>query len=130
MSGERIHRDMKWSPEDRARHKAIREKFQRERPSLQQLIDSGEYVGPIPHGVYLSLLAALHDLKTTRTNAGLSLADIAEKSGIDKAALSRLETGVRENPTVQTLVRYAAALGKRLTFGLEDLTPEAPRVKA
>ena len=130
MSNERIHRDLKWTADDRARHKATREKFQRERPFLQQLIESGEYDGPIPHGVFLSLMAALHDLKAARTNAGLSLADVAEKSGIDKAALSRLETGVHENPTVQTLARYAAAVGKRITFGLEDATPETAKVKA
>src|SRR5215212_10155364 len=111
MSGERIHRDMKWTPEDRARHKAIREKFQRERPTHQELIESGEYIGPIPHGVYLELRAALHDLKKAREAAGLSLADVAERSGIDKAALSRLENGVHDNPTVETLMRYAAALG-------------------
>ena len=127
MSGERIHRDMKWTPEDRARHKAIREKFQRERPSLQQLLDSGEYVGPIPHGLYLELRQAMIDLKHARTDAGLSLADVAEKSGIDKAALSRLENGVHDNPTIITLVRYAAALGKRLTIGLQDLDPAATK---
>jgi DNA-binding XRE family transcriptional regulator len=123
MSDERIHRDMKWTPEDRARHKAIREKFQKERPTPQQLLESGEYFGPIPHGVYLSLMAALHNLKKTREAAGLSLADVAERSGIDKAALSRLENGVHDNPTVETLMRYAAALGKKLSWTLQDLTP-------
>jgi transcriptional regulator with XRE-family HTH domain len=53
----------------------------------------------------------------------LSLADVAERSGIDKAALSRLENGVHDNPTVETLARYAAALGKKLTWSLQDLAP-------
>lgn len=123
MRSERIHRDMKWTPEDRARHKAIREKFQKERPTPQQLIDSGEYSGPIPHGVYMALRAALHDLKKAREAAGLSLADVAEKSGIDKAALSRLENGIRDNPTVETLMRYAAAIGKQPTWSRQDLAP-------
>ena len=52
---------MKWTHEDRARHRAIRERFQKERPTLEQLRASGDYVGPIPHGLYLSLMAALHD---------------------------------------------------------------------
>ena len=121
MSGERIHRDIKWTPEDRARHKAIREKFQKERPTPEQLLASGEYTGPIPHGVYLSLMAALHELKKARETAGLSLADVAERSGIHKAALSRLENGVHDNPTVETLMRYAAAVGKKLTWSLQDL---------
>lgn len=122
MSSERIHRDMKWTPEDRARHKAIREKFQKQRPSMEQLLASGEYIGPIPHGVYVSMRAALSDLKKAREAAGLSLADVAERSGIDKAALSRLENGIHDNPTIETLMRYAAALGKKLTWSLQDLS--------
>ena len=122
---ERIHRDMKWTPEDRARHKAIREKFQKERPTMEELLATGEYVGPIPLGVYFELRVALHELKKAREAAGLSLADVAERSGIDKAALSRLENGVHDNPTVETLMRYAAALGKKLTWSLQDLTPTA-----
>lgn len=48
---------------------------------------------------------------------------MAERSGIDKAALSRLENGVHGNPTVDTLMRYAAAVGKKLAWTLQDLTP-------
>lgn len=125
MANERIHCDMGWTPEDRARHKAIRENFQKERPTLQQLIDSGEYTDPIPHGVYLALAAAMIDLKKAREAAGLSLADVAERSGIDKAALSRLENGVHDNPTVGTLMHYATAVGKKLVWTLQDLAPTA-----
>jgi DNA-binding XRE family transcriptional regulator len=121
--GERSqHRKIDWTPEDRARHKAIREKFQRERPTMEQLLASGEYIGPIPQGTYHELRLALHELRKVREAAGLSLADVAERSGIDKAALSRLENGVQANPTVETLARYAAALGKRLRWTLEDAT--------
>lgn len=123
MNNKHIHRDMNWTPEDRARHKAIREKFQKERPTPQELIASGEYTDPIPHGVGMTLRIALHELKKAREAAGMSLADVAEKSGIDKAALSRLENGVHDNPTVETLMRYPAAVGKRLTWSLQDLAP-------
>jgi DNA-binding XRE family transcriptional regulator len=123
MSKERIFKKLDWTPEDRARHMAIREKFQKERPTMKQLLASGEYVGPIPLGVYFELRLALHELKKTREAAGLSLADVAERSGIDKAALSRLENGIHDNPTVETLMRYAAAVGKKLSFTLQDLAP-------
>lgn len=103
-----------------ARHKAIRERFQKERPTLEQLIASGEYAGPIPHGAYLDLIAFLVELKKAREAAGLSLADVEERSGIDKAALSRLENGISGNPTIETLIRYAAAIGKQIKWGLED----------
>lgn len=127
MSEPRTHRNMNWTAEQRAAHKATREKFQRERPTPKELIDSGEYAGPIPHGVYLAFRRAMHDLKAAREAAGLSLADVADRSGIDKAALSRLETGVTDNPTLETLLRYASAVGKHLSWSLTDLpgTPAA-----
>jgi DNA-binding XRE family transcriptional regulator len=110
----------KFTAADRARHKAVREKFDRERPTLKELVASGEYSGPLPHAVYLELRVALAALKKAREAAGLSLADVAERSGIDRAALSRLENGIHENPTIETLLRYASALGKRLIWQLSD----------
>jgi ribosome-binding protein aMBF1 (putative translation factor) len=59
-------------------------------------------------------------LRSERERLGLSLNDVAERAKIDKSALSRLENGQQENPTVNTLERYARALGKRLTWGLAD----------
>lgn len=125
MAGERIHRDMEWTAEDRARHKAIREQFQKEKPSLQELVAAGDATAPIPLGLHIELRLALQELKKAREAAGLSLADVAERSGIDKAALSRLENGVHDNPTVDTLTRYATAVGKRLVWSLQDLAPTA-----
>jgi transcriptional regulator with XRE-family HTH domain len=42
------------------------------------------------------------------------LAVVAEASGLDKAALSRLENGKFLNPTMSTLWRYARAVGVEL----------------
>ena len=39
---------------------------------------------------------------------------------MDRAALSKLETGLRQNPTMDTLVRYAEAVGKQLVVSLAD----------
>jgi len=46
---------------------------------------------------------------------------VAERSGLDRAVVSRLESGKQDNPTVATLMRYAAALGKRFLWSYEDL---------
>jgi hypothetical protein len=127
MSSERIFREMNWAPEDRARHKAVRERFQRERPSLQQLVESGDCAPPIPQWVYWSIRPLVVELKKAREAAGLSLAEVAERSGIEVAALSELERGFDFNPTASTLARYAAALGKRLTWTLQDLPAEPAR---
>jgi transcriptional regulator with XRE-family HTH domain len=73
----------------------------------------------VPTGTYFALMAFLKRLRELREAAGLSLADVAERTGMDKGFVSRLETG-QGNPTVDTLARYAAALGKRVVFGVED----------
>ena len=39
---------------------------------------------------------------------------------MDRSALSKLETGQRANPNVETLVRYAKAVGKRVVVSLTD----------
>ena len=62
----------------------------------------------------------LAELKAAREAKGLSLADLTDLTGMDRSALSKLETGQRPNPTVETLVRYAEAVGKRLVVSLAD----------
>ena len=58
-------------------------------------------------------------LRRARERAGLSLAEVTLRSGIDSPALSRLENGLNPNPTLATLARYAQALGKRIHWSLE-----------
>jgi ribosome-binding protein aMBF1 (putative translation factor) len=118
------------TPEEIARHKAIRERFQKEKPSLEQLVESGEYNEPLPMGEYLSIRQAVFALKKAREAAGLSLADVAERCAIDKAALSRIESGQHLNPTVSTLCRYAHALGMRWTWRLKKEPETKQRRKA
>ena len=69
-------------------------------------------------GDYAEMAQLASALKAARQQAGLSLAEASKRSGLDRAAISRLENGVRENPTLGTLGRYARALGLRLRFSL------------
>jgi transcriptional regulator with XRE-family HTH domain len=61
---------------------------------------------------------------------------VSRRCGIDRPALSRLETGHNKNPTLDTLWRYAAAVGRRLiltTEAIRDTRPtrgKAKRVRA
>jgi transcriptional regulator with XRE-family HTH domain len=48
----------------------------------------------------------------------------AERTGMDRMAISRLENGKNANPTVSTLVRYASALGRSLAWGLVGPTAD------
>jgi len=58
---------------------------------------------------------------------GLPLADVSARCGIDPPALSRLENGHPPNPTLDTLRRYAVALGKRLVLTAEDVAETRAR---
>jgi transcriptional regulator with XRE-family HTH domain len=52
---------------------------------------------------------------------------VSARCGIDQPALSRTENGHTPNPTLDTLRRYAAALGKRLVLTAEDETETRAR---
>ncbi len=62
------------------------------------------------------LLAAL---KQERLRQGMTLSDAAEAAGLDKANLSRLENDPSANPTIETILRIAGALGRRVRWKLE-----------
>jgi len=57
----------------------------------------------------------------------LSINEVAWRSGIDKALLSRLENGRVADPGASTLSRYALAIGNRLAWSLQDLESSRPR---
>jgi DNA-binding phage protein len=64
--------------------------------------------------------AILVELRAERHRQGLSLAQMAERAGMDRQNLHRLETDPNANPTLQTLHRLAGALGKSIRMQLTD----------
>jgi DNA-binding XRE family transcriptional regulator len=118
MSVKRIHRKIERTPNEQRRLQKIREKFQRERPGLDDLLSSGDAAEAVSQGEYLDLREMLTTLKKRRQRQGLSLTDLAKKSGMDRAAISRLENGVYANPTIDTLYRYAQAIGAEIGFSV------------
>jgi DNA-binding phage protein len=60
---------------------------------------------------------ALAKLKLARVRDGRSLGEIAEKAGIDRGNLSKLENNV-ENVEINTLAKVADALGYDLVLDL------------
>jgi DNA-binding XRE family transcriptional regulator len=109
----RIIRKERLTPDEAAKYKVVREQVAEELPDLIAR-----------HHERSASLDQLHELlqqlKATREAKGLSLADLTKLTGMDRSALSKLETGQRANPTVETLVRYAEAVGKRLVVSLTD----------
>lgn len=118
---------IQWTAEDRARHKAIRDLFRDWHPSPEELIASGEGAKFDIRGEYRQLRPFIDELKQAREAAGFTLAEVSRRCGIDQPALSRLENGRNKNPTLDTLWRYAAALGRRLVLTTEAIRDTRPR---
>jgi DNA-binding phage protein len=97
--------------EDRRRHAAIREQVEREKPSRRAaaLARKEELI---------ALRDAFLALKREREARGLTLTEVAERSGIDKSNLSKLENDPQPNPTLDTLSRIAQAIGVRLAISV------------
>src|SRR5437868_10697112 len=98
-------RDRRLTPEEAAKYNAIREQVAGELPDL--IARHHDRMAALDQVDEL-----LKQLKAAREEKGLSLADLAERTGMDRSALSKLETGQRPNHTVETLVRYAEAVSK------------------
>jgi DNA-binding phage protein len=130
MTSKRVHRATQRTPEELAELRAEREYFQREQPSLEQLVASGQYAPPIPMGEYMELKRLMYLLRQERERQGLSLADIESRSGIDRSSLCRLEKNEEANPTFDTVWRIARALRKRVICSLQDEEPAEPPIPA
>jgi transcriptional regulator with XRE-family HTH domain len=100
--------------------------FQNWRPSPEELIASGEGANFDLHGEYRQLRPFVEEMKRARKAAALSLAEVSRRCGIDQPALSRLENGHNKNPTLDTLWRYAAAVGRRLVLMTEAIQDTRP----
>jgi DNA-binding XRE family transcriptional regulator len=103
----------KRSPEQRAEEEAIRRQHAvnpiRQRPA-----------GTVSQQSFAAILQLAAQFKSLRESQGLTLAETAERMGIDPPALSRLETGKMLNPTLATLHKWAESLGKRLDVALSS----------
>ena len=108
------------SPDQQAAVKAIRERSKSERPGPDELIDRGEIDELVPQALYIELRALMVRLRGVRERLGLSLTDLSERTGLTRAAISRLENGWNLNPTLETLYRYAEALGVGLKFAVDE----------
>jgi DNA-binding XRE family transcriptional regulator len=124
--GDKARPPVEWTAEDRARHQAIREMFREWHPSPEELIASGAGANFDLHGEYRQLRPLVQEIKRAREAARLTLAEVSRRCGIDQPALSRLENGHNKNPTLDTLWRYAAAVGRRLVLTTEAIRDTRP----
>ena len=116
---------IQWTAEDRALHQVIRDLFREWHPSLEELITRSEGANFNLHGEYRGSRAFVEEIKRAREAAGLTLAEVSRRCGIDQPALSRLENGHNPNPTLDTLWRCAVA-GRRLVLTTEAIRDTRP----
>ena len=93
--------------------------------SLNQMIASGQ-IDPdsvTTVGDHEDLLNLMDTLRKERKQQKLSLKTVAIRMGqqTDAPALSRLERGINNNPTIHTITNYARAIGYRIMFNLEKV---------
>ena len=104
-------RGRKLTPAEAAKIKAARADVERDKPAINAEIR--ETLAELR-----KLGEVFCELRSLREKQGLSLADIAERTGIDRSTLSKLENGLRENFTLDTVLRYAHAVGKTVVLEL------------
>jgi DNA-binding phage protein len=98
----RIYREL--TDEERSRIAGVRRQVERELPELREK-------AKMVFAAHEAARRVVAQLKAERTRRGISLADVMNRSGITREAISKLENSEAPNPTVKTLVRYAAAIG-------------------
>ncbi len=106
--GKRIYRPA--TAKEQEQHTRIREQIRQELPDIKKRARR-KLAEAIRQGIALEHTMAV--LKAERLKQGLSLTEMKERTGMERSALSRLENNVAANPTVNTLTRYAAAVGKK-----------------
>ena len=115
-----IHRKTHRTPDEQAKLKADRERYQRKKLTPEQLLADGGHDDFVRHGDLVMLHQLMSALKEERERQKMTMAELSEITGIDQAALSRLENGKNVNPTFETMNRIAAALGKTIACSLKD----------
>jgi DNA-binding XRE family transcriptional regulator len=113
MKSRRIVRNRRLKPKEAAKYRKIRQQVSEELPDL--VTRHHERLAALDQ-----LDALMKQLKSAREERGMSLSEMTQLTGMDRSALSKLETGKRPNPTVETLVRYAEAVSKHLVVSLTD----------
>ena len=104
----------------RKRAAEARERF-RHKPGPSEFLTPQELADAAPF--YFVLRDYVRQLKEAREAAGLTLAEVAARTGMAAESLSRLETGALTNPTWKTLAAYAAAVGRRPRLAVEAGEP-------
>jgi hypothetical protein len=95
-----VSRGRKLTKAEAAKYRGLREEIERELPPAK------------PD----ALKVAIAQLRATREAKGLTLADVAARTGMTRGNIARLES--QKNATLRTLERYATGLGCALEISV------------
>ena len=73
---------------------------------------------------YLNAMMIEQKLAALRTQRGMTQAQLAKRLGVSQPHIAKLEAGRAKNIELQTLCRWATALGAKLTL---DVVPNGAR---
>lgn len=114
------------SEADKAKYASISKQVEKEFPPDGVVRPSRDSNLPASLGDYFDLRALVWELRKAREAQGLSLADVQQATGIDRSALNRVENAQNQNPTVNTLMRYAMAVGRRIKISIVKAPARVP----
>ena len=112
------------------RKKPLSAKETAEVRKLRKQVERDSYPDPsigISAEQYFARVRLIAKLREEREKQHKSLADMSALTGMDKAALSRIETGRKVTYKLDTIERYADALGKLISFELLDKQKVSPK---
>lgn len=124
MNVHRVYQSIQRTPEELARLKAIRDDFQSRKPSLKELLATGDYTEPIMQRQYMAHLEIANALEVARTSECLSLEDVSQRTGVDVEALIQMEAGTLMDLTLTQLNRVASLFEMHVDIGLQKNIPD------
>lgn len=111
----RVRRNL--TPEERKRLDRLREQTEAEKA---EIIAAAKRFRQARRAARARMRETMKHLRAARIAKGLTLRQLEQQTGIARSNLSRLENDSEPNPTIETLSRYAEALGKTLQITLVD----------
>jgi len=102
---------------ERKRIRSVREQIEAEK---SEIVATARQLKKAHVAAVAQLQEAFALLRSERQSRGISVAELRQRTGIGRSALSRLENDPQANPTITTLARVADALGKQLVIRLVE----------
>ncbi len=106
------------SPAEVARLRELRERYQRERPSIADLEAQGAEFATLGEVVLLRCLA--DDLRQERERQGIARERLAERLHLSPETLAGIEANTVGKLTLGILFRIAHSLGKQIACSLSE----------